>query len=462
MRNALPALLTLALLTGCASFRPEPVSAPVSPPDHWPVDQAEGDAISPSWWQNFHDPQLDKLIHQALTHNPGLAAAAQAVIQADLQLQSAGASLLPSVGAGASTGRQATWASGSSTSTGSSTSASVAVDYEIDLWGRLSAAQGAALANLQASRHDYDTARITLQAAVATTWFEWLELQQRAETARSNLALGQRTLALVEARHRNGAASRAELARQQTAVLNLENAVPPLDYQARQRLAALRVLTGQLPFTGETPVADINQIQIPRIDPATPAELITRRPDLAAHEARLTAASADIAQARAALLPSASLSAAVRLSSDSLFSLADPVRSVNGLLSLSQALFDGGQRRNTVALTESRRIALLENYRASLLTAFQETGDALEREALFAEQEARLQTIVREAEQTLRLTEVRYREGADDLLSLLESQRNLFDARQQLSQARLNRLLAAVDLYRALGGGWQPDNAEAS
>jgi len=108
-------------------------------------------------------------------------------------------------------------------------------------------------------------------------------------------------------------------------------------------------------------------------------------------------------------------------------------------------------------ISESRRVALLESYRASLLSAFQEVGDALDREALYLDQEQRLQSILTQAEETLRLTEVRYREGADDLLTLLESQRNVFDARQQLSQVRLNRLIAAVDLYKALGGGWQTE-----
>ncbi|HAC26657.1 MAG TPA: RND transporter, partial [Marinobacter hydrocarbonoclasticus] len=148
----------------------------------------------------------------------------------------------------------------------------------------------------------------------------------------------------------------------------------------------------------------------------------------------------------------------VRFSTNSFVSLADPLQTANGLIALSQTLFDGGQRRNNVAISESRRVALLASYRASLLSAFQEVGDALDREALYLDQEQRLQSILTQAEEALRLTEVRYREGADDLLTLLESQRTVFDARQQLSQVRLNRLIAAVDLYKALGGGWQADH----
>jgi NodT family efflux transporter outer membrane factor (OMF) lipoprotein len=336
-----------------------------------------------------------------------------------------------------------------------STSLGLSIDYEVDLWGRLSAAEAGALATYQASQYDYETARITLVASVVSTWFEWQELQQRLDIARKNLALGERTLRLVEARYRNGVADRSELSRQQTLLLNLRNAVPPLEYQARQRLAALRLLTGDFPSTDQAPEASLLQARVPRIDPQAPASLITRRPDLAAEEARLVAASADIEQARAALLPAISLSGAVRLSTDSFLNLSDPLRSASGLLGLSQTLFDGGQRRNAVALSESRRVALVQSYRASLLNAFQEAGDALDREALYQGQEQRLESILEQAEETLRLTEVRYREGADDLLTLLESQRTVFDARLQLSQVRLNRLTASVDLFKALGGGWQ-------
>ena len=455
MTSRLFTLVPALLMAGCATFTPDPVSLPVVPAEHWHQATQSGTAVDAHWWQAFNDAELNRLIETALKANPSLAATAQAVIQADLQLRSAGAALLPSIAASASSGRQASRAPGENTVTGGSSSAGLSVDYELDLWGRLSASEGAALATFQATRFDYDAARITLVASVASTWFEWLELQQRVEVANKNLELGERTLALVDARYRNGVASRAELARQQTSVLSLRNAVPPLEYQARQRLAALRVLTGELPFTGEQPVADIAAVTIPRIDPDTPADLVTRRPDLAAHEARLVAASADIQQARAALLPSVSLSAAARLSADGFLSLSDPVRSVSGLLSLSQALFDGGQRRNTVAISESRQVALLENYRGSLLGAFQEVGDALDRDALYQQQEERLQEILARAEETLRLTEVRYREGADELLTLLDSQRSVFEVRQQLSQARLDRLITAVDLYKALGGGWE-------
>jgi len=455
-------LFCAILLTGCAGFQPQPVEVPVVPPGQWHLPANAGNEVNARWWQAFGDERLNVLVSRALDHNPGLAAMAQSVIQADLQLRNAGAALIPSVSASGSTGRQASDAPGEERRTSGSTSLGLSVDYEVDLWGRLSAAEASALAGFEASRYDFDSARITLIASVASTWFEWQELRHRVEVARKNLELGEQTLRLVEARYRNGAADRSELSRQQTSVLNLRNAVPPLEYQARQRLAALRILTGDYPYTENTPLASLRTVSVPSIDPLTPSEIVTRRPDLAAQEARLLAANADVGQARAALLPALSLGGAVRLSTDGTFRLADPVSTTSVLLGLSQTLFDGGRRDNTVKISESRQIALLENYRLSLLTAFQEVGDAMDRKLLYEQQEYRLGDILEQAEETLRLTEIRYREGADELLTLLASQRSVFEARQQLSQVRLNRLLAAVDLYKALGGGWEPDPDSAT
>ncbi|MBN7769134.1 TolC family protein [Marinobacter daepoensis] len=457
-------LLSILLLSGCASFEPQPIEYEMETPGSWAIESGAAQSVGTRWWEGFHDPRLNQLVDRALANNPTLAVTAQSIRQADLQLKNAGAALLPSIEASGNTGKQTSKAPGMERQSGGTSSLGLSVSYELDFWGRLTAAEASALATFKATERDYDVARMTLAASVASTWFEWQELRQRADIARKNLALGERTLTLVDARYRNGVADRSELSRQKTSVLSLRNALPPLEYQARQRLAALRILTGDYPFTDDLPESRFGQVQVPLIDPGTPASLVSRRPDLAAKEHRLAAASADIAQARAALLPAVSLTGAVRLSTDAFLSLSDPLGTASGLLGLSQTLFDGGQRRHSVALSESRRIALLEEYRAALLVAFQEVGDALDRGSLYLAEEQRLQAILVQAKETLQLTEIRYREGADDLLALLASQRAVFDARQQLSQVRLNRLIAAVDLYKALGGGWQaglPETAKA-
>ncbi|PFG09010.1 efflux transporter outer membrane subunit [Marinobacter sp. LV10MA510-1] len=417
------------------------------------------------WWQAYGDPNLPALIEKARAANPDLAILAENLVQADLQLQNAGASLLPGIGLSGSTGEQTRRPSSGDWRSSGNTSVSTSISYEVDLWGRLGAAEDAASFRRDASAFDFAAAQLSLSGAVASNWFQLLELRQRLNIARQNLELAEQTLRIVDVRYRNGVADRFELARQRTAVLVLRNVLPTLVFRLRQSEAALQVLGGEPPWmvdSGEPPwmvnngelKGELQQIRIPGIDTGSPAELITRRPDLAAAEARLHAANANITQARAALLPAVSLSAALGLSSDGLLSLSSPLATANGLLALSQTLFDGGARSNNVALTESRQVALVQGYRSSLLTAFLEAGDAMARINLYREQEQRLTEIEQQAKETLRLSEVRYRQGAEDLITLLDSQRTLFDARVQRSETRLNHLLATVDLYKAVGGGF--------
>lgn len=243
-------VLLSIFFTGCSSFNPKPIEQPVKIPDRWHIETDTGELVSTRWWEAFGDENLNRLVERALSNNPDLAATAQAVLQADLQLRNAGAALLPSFGVSGNTGKQVSKASGQDRVTTGSTSLGLMVDYELDLWGRLSTLEAAALADFQATEFDYEAARMTLAASVATTWFEWQELQHRVDIARRNLELGEKTLSLVEVQYRNGVVDRSELSRQRTAVMNLQNEVPPLEYQARQRLAALRLLTGGLSIYG--------------------------------------------------------------------------------------------------------------------------------------------------------------------------------------------------------------------
>nr|WP_254774393.1 TolC family protein [Marinobacter sp. AC-23] len=175
---------------------------------------------------------------------------------------------------------------------------------------------------------------------------------------------------------------------------------------------------------------------------------------MAREEARLQAADASVEQARTALLPSFSLDLNAGVNNTNLLSLTDPVKTAGWSLLLAQTLFDGGRLDAQQAISESRRQELVETYRSTILTALQETDDALDRVQTSQYREELQQTVNERAARTLELTELRYKEGSDQLLTLLEAQRTLFQTRDQLVQLRLSRLVAAVDLYKALGGGW--------
>lgn len=442
-------------LTGCSMTSPmlKPnVSAPVAWNEAAP---ALGSVVSPDWWQSFGSAELHTLVNEALAGSPDLAIAMERVRQAEAQVRISGASLFPTLDLGYGTNARQTSDSRSSTRTESS-SAALSVSYELDLWGRNRSGVRSAESSLAATTFDRDTARLTLIAGVATGYFDVLSLRSRLAIARENLAIAERVLELVSARARNGAASALDVSRQQAAVLSQRAALLPLDQQEKQTLTALAILAGRVPQGFDVKATSFADLQVPAVDPGLPSQLLVRRPDLASAEARLASANANVAAARAALLPSISLTGSAGAASSALLSvLSGGTTSALALgLSLLQPIFDGGRLRGQVSVAQSQERELVESYRRSILVAFGEVEDALVAASRQAQQERLQQDVQAQAREALRLAEIRYREGADDLLTVLDAQRTLFSAQDQLAQIRQNRLESAVSLYKALGGGW--------
>jgi len=418
-------------------------------------DAKNASEIDKAWWQAFNAPTLNELMLAAGQQSPDLLIAAERVRQAELQMRIANSTLFPSLSANASSGERRSKNSGESAITSESTNASVGVSYEVDLWGGIAAGRKSASAGFDATRFDQDAAQLSIKAAIANGWFQWLSLQERIATAQKNIAIAERVQNVVDARYRNGAASAAEVAQQKTNLLTQRASLLPLELQARQTRSALAILLGKTPQEFTLADAHLLDVSVPVITPGTPADLVTRRPDLAASEASLIAANANIVEARAALLPGISLSANTGKSASELFSLNPATQASGWTLSLAQTLFNGGRVINQKRLSEARREEMLLQYHKAILVALQEVDTALASSDISHRQETSMQEILVQAERTMRLTEVRYREGSDDLLSLLVAQRTLFLAQDSLVQQRLARLNAAVDLYKALGGGWQ-------
>lgn len=457
MPRLLPALAAGLALTLSACAVTEPATrAEIAIPADWNEVAGAGTArAEPQWWRTFSSSQLESLVAAAVADNPDFRAAVERVRQAEIALHVAGASLLPAAAAGGDTGwRRSDPGDGSRAVDSESSGANLSISYEVDLWGRIAANVRGAEASFAASRHDYDAARLTLVASVANTYFAWLAARERLAIAQDNLAIAERVLSIVETRYRNGAASALDVSRQRTTVLTRRAAVPPLETLQRQALTALALLVGQPPQGFSLTPESFTTLEVPSVAPGLPSELLTRRPDLASAEALLAAADADVAAARAALLPRFELSGSAGLATTTLLSLANPASTIGLTAGLAHTLFDGGRLRNDVEAARSRRRELVENYRAAVHTALKEVEDALGN----AERDRRLEDsqleIRGEAARSLRLAELRYREGADDLLTVLDAQRTLFLAQDQLAQQRLARLTGTVDLYKALGGGW--------
>lgn len=411
--------------------------------------------IDVNWWHAFQSPALNELMLLADQQSLDVLISAERVRQAELQMNIANATLFPSLNATASSGERRTKVTDQSAINIESTSAALNVSYEVDLWGGVAAGRKSARAGYDATRFDQAAALLSIKAAIASGWFQWLALQERIVTTQKNIAIAERVQKVVDVRYANGAATAAEVAQQKTNLLTQQASLLPLELQARQTRSALAILLGKTPQEFALVEAKLLDVAVPEIAPGTPAELITRRPDLAASEATLIAANADIVQARAAMLPGITLGANLGESASQLFSLNPATQTSGWSLSLAQTLFNGGRLLNQKRLSEARRVELLLQYHKAILVALQEVDTALASTDISRRQEINLQEILVQAERSLRLTEARYRAGSDDLLALLVAQRSLFQAQDSLVQQRQARLTAAVDLYKALGGGWR-------
>jgi outer membrane protein, multidrug efflux system len=452
------AALALAA-AGCAVGpdykRPETVA-----PAAWktPPDIATASWPATTWWTGFASPELSGYVERAQRSNLDIAAAAARVAQADARTRIAGASLLPSVSAGADVARLRDGGGGLSSRVNERTSyaASVAASYEVDFWGKNRSALNAAQSLALASRYDRDTIAITVLANVATTYFVILEFRDRLAIAQENLANAQSVLAIVEARVRNGAASALDLAQQRTVVANQRATLPALEQQLRLTENALAILLGVTPDALTISSGSLLDIALPAVAPGLPSELLGRRPDIGNAEAQLVAANADIGVARAALFPSIQLTAQTGFESLALSSLFNSAGFFYTLVaSITQPIFEGGRLSGQVDLTEARYEELVQVYRNTVINAFRDTEDALVAIRQLAEQQSLQQEAVDAAQVAFELADTRYRGGAETLLVVLDAQRTLFQARDQAVQIRSARLQATVSLFRALGGGWQ-------
>lgn len=407
------------------------------------------------WWKAFTSLELNRLIEQAFEQSPDLRIASERVWQAELQMRNAGVDLLPSLGANASVGGGKSRASGSSWTNNESSRVSVGINYEIDLWGRIAAGKASAAANYEAQQFDYEATRLSLITSIAKSWFQWLSTKQRLATALNNIEVAEKVYQFVGSRYNNGAATATELANQKSSVLSQQAALYPLQLEERKLRAGLATLVGQEPFSLVLREESLLDMHLPNVDVYVPSELLSRRPDLAATEARLQAADANVKVARANLFPSLQLSLSAGRSSTEAFSLSGGTDSLAATASLAQVIFQGGRLRNQVKITESQRIALLEEYRKAIYQSLEEVENALHSVHITELQEQQQREIVSHAENALRLIDVGYMQGSDDLRALLEAQRDVFQKQDQLVQIRQTRFSAMLDLYKALGGSWK-------
>jgi NodT family efflux transporter outer membrane factor (OMF) lipoprotein len=442
-------LMTSAVLTGCAALTPNYQRPAVVVPAAWTDSSVEsGSAVTAEWWSRYGSDELNDLMKRALATNHEIGAAKQRVEQARASVRVARAQQLPL----ASVGGSATRSQDRDTKEYSdSKQGSLTVSYEADLWGGAAANSSGARSRLLATQDDRDALALVIQSEVATNYFTAVALRERIAIAQANEKAAQELLRLVNVRVTNGATSALETAQQQTVLLGIQAQIPSLQQQLSDSLSALAVLVGEAPQTFTIAQQSLSSLTIPVIALSPPASLMEQRPDVRAVEANLQAANADVGAARSALFPSLNLSAGATVAG---IASGGTTTVASAAASIAQVLFDGGERRAQVASAHAQYGELAENYAQTVLTAYQEVHDSLMSVNTAQVRVDLLTAQVEQSERAYKLARIRYDNGADDLLTLLDGQRSRLDAQDSLVQAQVARYTSTTALFKALGGGW--------
>ena len=456
-------LASVALMVaGCTSLAPEyqRPAAPVA--SSFRFDTAGATAVTAAadieWQQFFQDARLQQLITLALHNNRDLRVALLNIEQARAQLQIKRADELPTVNAGVTGSRQPNTAGGTSSTYGAGF---MVTGYELDFFGRVRSLGQAAQAQLLGTEEARKTVQIALVAAVANSYLSLLADDALLRVTRDALATREESLKLTKLKFDQGVSS--ELDYRQAESL-LEGARVALAQLARQRALdenALSLLVGQplpsdaatgwaagLPLTGQGLLNDL---------PAgVPSELLTRRPDVRQAEQQLLAAHASIGAARAAFFPRVTLTSSIGTASTELSGLFKSGSSGWAFApQLILPIFDAGRNQANLDASNVGRGIATAQYEKAIQSAFREVADALASRATLSEQ-LRAQAAQASAEETrLRLTELRYRNGAANYFEVLDAQRSVFSARQAVVQLQLQQTQNQVGLYKVLGGGWK-------
>lgn len=456
--STLLAGLACAVLAGCASRPPVAEPAPkVDLPAGWTAAGAPNQPAWPdkAWWQRFGSPELTRLVDEGQSGNLELAGALARVRQAEAGARIAGVALLPTASFSSGANRSLPISGGSSSTSASS---ALQVSYEVDFWGKNKASVASAQASLDANRFDRQTVALTVTSGIVSTYLQVLSLHDRLAVARQHVANAEHVLALVEAQKSAGAASTLDLARQRSAVAQRKSDIPDLMQQEREAQAALAILLGKTPQTFSVGPQGLDTITLPEVSPGLPSELLSRRPDIRRAEADLAAANANVAVARANLFPSINLTGSMGTQSSALLSLLNaPNLVANVSTSLFAPIFDGGRLKRERDIAVARKQELVQAYRATVIAALSEVDVALGQIHSLDEQQRLKTTELDQARQAYDLAEIRYKLGAEDFMTVLDTQRALSDVQNDMGLLKLRRLQATVSLYKALGGGWRDD-----
>ena len=465
----LPIALILLLLTGCTVgpkySRPQVPAPPAyRGSDDTPVSSADQNSLADeNWAKVFNEPELQELIGTALVNNYDVRIATQHVLEAQAQLRITRAQQFPTVsvggtgiGADLGSGALGSVASGFPTGAFVDGSLNVSAAWNPDFWGLYRRQTEAQRAQLLSQVWAQRAVRMTLVQQVATAYFQLRSFDEQLEIAKQTLKARQQSVALTRTLVSGGYSPLSDLRQAEELEFTASARIPQLEEQIQQQENALRLLLGQNPgpvaHTAPNTLAPVPQ----NMPVGLPSTLLERRPDILEAEEQLVEANANIGVARAQFFPQLSISGSGGVGGSTLSQIFDPAgRLIFGIGTLTQPIFEGGKLRGQLKLSEETKKEMVLNYQKTIATAFHDVANALI--AVNKQRDAREQQekLVDAAEDAARLARVRYQGGATSYLEVLTTDSNLFSDQLDLVSAREGEAESLVQLYQALGGGWQ-------
>lgn len=463
MKPGLVAIAMVVSLSGCV-VGPDYERPAIETPEEFRQRISTGAAITNiPWWQLFDDPQLERLIIIALEENKDLAIATARVEETRARLGFVRADQYPRVDgeAGANRGNTAEqFLPGTGVQNSYTLSAQFA--FEVDLYGRLRRSTQAAQAELLASEDARNTVLISLIADVASAYFLLRDLDERREIAGRTLEARRKSTRIIRERFEKGTTPKLDVNQAEIEEADAAVQLASLEREVIQTENLLNVLLGRNPGPIARGEANEAQIMPPGVPAGLPSELLERRPDIRAAEQSLAAQTARIGVAEALRFPSLSLTASAGLASSELSDLTDSNATIWNIgANFFGPIFDAGKNRQRVEIEVARTRQLLNQYELTVLRAFQEVENALTAVRTLGDERAARDIQLGAARSAAFLSRARYDGGVTSYLEVLESERSLFRTELSSSSIRRAQLVAVVDLYKALGGGWTPAETEA-
>jgi len=461
-------VVAAALLGGCAIGPNYKRPSVAEPPTFRGQATAEAASLADApWWEVFQDPILKNLIQEALRNNYDVQIAAARVQEARANFRVSRSELYPSLdyGAGVARANLTPGVAGGPGRQADTTNnfyyATLSASWELDIWGRIRRSNEAAWATLLATEDARRGVWLTLVSDLAQAYFELLALDVRLEIARNSADAYQRTYNVFQDRFKFGTASRLETSRAEGALGEAQATIPQLESDIVAKENQLGILLGKSPAPVPRGTPMYAQAVVPTVPAGLPSTLLERRPDLRQAEQQLVSANARVGVAKAEFFPKLSLTALFGTASPEVSALTGgsaTIWAVAGML--SGPLFNAGRTlgtyRASVAQWEQARL----QYEQAVLTALREVSDALTALGKLSEAETGQDRAVKALEEAVGHATDRYRYGLASYFEVLEAQQQLYPAQNTLAQIRRNRLVAYVQLYKALGGGWSLTDAE--